>query len=202
MLVFILILFIIIAAVAIGGAIWVVSRIRRSAQGEKATRKAERLPFRWSYVILPLAILLLSIILTAYFYHLLPTEVAYHLKPEGSPDKWLSRGAIIAWMLTPQLFLTLVAGGITWGVTKLGIASRQPEGAWIKPERVLSFMGNMVALPQIILAFAMLDIFSYNSYQVHIMPLWIFALIVMGLGAIILGVFFILAMRQAWVATR
>ncbi len=63
-------------------------------------------------------------------------------------------------------------------------------------------MGNMVALPQIILCFAMLDIFSYNSYQIHIMPLWVFALIIMGLGGIILGVFFIRAIQQAWGATR
>ncbi len=63
-------------------------------------------------------------------------------------------------------------------------------------------MGNMIALPQIILCFAMLDIFSYNSYQVHIMPLWVFALITMGLGGIILGIFFIRAIRRAWGATR
>ena len=63
-------------------------------------------------------------------------------------------------------------------------------------------MGNMVALPQIILCFAMLDIFSYNSYQMHIMPLWVFALIIMGLGGIILGIFFIRAIRRGWGATQ
>ena len=56
-------------------------------------------------------------------------------------------------------------------------------------------MGNMIVLPQIILCFAMLDIFSYNSYQIHLMPLWVFALIVMGLGGMALGIFFILAIR-------
>lgn len=198
--IFILVLAIVIMAVIIGGAIWLASHAKHSLPVEKAakeTDKAERLPFRWSYIILPAATFILSIILTVYFYHLLPDEIAYNLKPGDSPDKRLSREAIIAWMLVPQLLLALVAGGITWGVIKLSIVPRQPEGARIKLERILSFMGNMVALPQIILAFAMLDIFSYNSYQVHIMPLWIFALIVMGVGAIILGVFFILAIRQA-----
>jgi hypothetical protein len=60
----------------------------------------------------------------------------------------------------------------------------------------------MVALPQIILGFAMLDIFSYNSYQIHLMPLWIFALIVMGLGGMALGIFFILAIRGVLGTTR
>jgi len=105
-------------------------------------------------------------------------------------------------MLLPQLFLTLVAGAITWGITKLSVLFRQSESTWVKPERILLLMGNMVALPQVILCFAMLDIFSYNSYQMHIMPLWVFALIIMGLGGVILGIFFIQAMRRAWRASR
>ena len=168
----------------------------------KQTTTEEILTFHWGYIILPVVILLLSIILTAYFYHRLPVEVAYHFQADGTPDRWLSRGAIILWMLLPQLFLTLLAGAITWGITKLSALFRQPEDTLIKPERILLFMGNMIALPQVILCFAMLDIFSYNSYQIHIMPLWVFALIVMGLGGIILGIFFMRAVRQAWIVTR
>jgi hypothetical protein len=48
-------------------------------------------------------------------------------------------------------------------------------------------MGNMIVLPQIVLGFVMLDIIIYNSYRIHLMPLWVFALIVMGIGGIILG---------------
>ncbi|MFQ5996896.1 MAG: DUF1648 domain-containing protein [Dehalococcoidales bacterium] len=157
------------------------------------------LSFRWRYIALPVAILLLSLILTAYFYHLLPTEVAYHFK-DGSPDKWMSRGAIIAWMLTPQFFLTLLAGAIAWGMTKLSTRFQQAAPRWA--EKLLSLMGNMIALPQLILGFAMLDIFSYNAYQIHLMPWWVFALIVMGLGGIILGIFFTLAIRQVWKTGR
>jgi len=161
----------------------------------KETATKETLPFRWRYIILPLAILLISIILIAYFYHQLPAEVAYHFEPDGSPDRWLNREMIIVWTLTPQLFFALLAGVITWGITKLGIPRRQIESNWLKPERTLSLIGNMIALPQIILCFAMLDIFSYNSYQIHIMPWWVFALIIMGLGGVILVVFFIKAIR-------
>ena len=63
-------------------------------------------------------------------------------------------------------------------------------------------MGNMIALPQVILCFAMLDIFSYNSYQIRLMPLWVFALIVMGLGTIISGIFFMWGLRQFLGAPR
>jgi uncharacterized membrane protein (DUF485 family) len=52
-------------------------------------------------------------------------------------------------------------------------------------------MGNLMALPQIILLFAMLDIFLYNAYQIKLIPFWVIALVVMVLGGIILGVYFI-----------
>ena len=109
MVIAILILFVIIATVAIAGAIWFIFYVRRLTQGESV----EGLPFRWSYIILPLAILFLSIALSAYFYHLLPAEVAYHFSSDGAPDKWTSREMTIVWVLTAQLLLVLLAGAIT-----------------------------------------------------------------------------------------
>ena len=187
-----------------GVVIWFAFHSRRFAQGEETASKAERaekLSFRWSYIILPIAILLLAIILAAFFYPQLPTEVAYHFKPDDSPDKWLSREMIMVWLLTPQLCLAILAGVIVWGITKLSILSSQTEGN-LRPERILSLMDNIIGLPQLIICFAMLDIFSYNSYGTHIMPIWIFALTIMGLGGIILGMLFVLAIRRAWRVTQ
>jgi hypothetical protein len=59
-------------------------------------------------------------------------------------------------------------------------------------------MGNMVALPQIVLGFAMVDIFVYNAYQIHLPPLWIFAVIFMVGGGIAIGVVFVRAIRWEW----
>ena len=154
------------------------------------------LVFHWRYVILPLVILILSVALVTYFFRLLPAEVAYHFEADGSPDEQMSRGMIILWALLPQFLLTLLSLAITWGIAKLGSLFRQAEGTGIDLNQVMLFMGNIVALPQVILCFAMLDIFSYNSYQTHILPLWVFAIIVMVLGAVILGLFFIRAIRQ------
>jgi hypothetical protein len=55
----------------------------------------------------------------------------------------------------------------------------------------------MVALPQIILTFAMLDIFLYNAYDIRLIPVWVFTTIIMALGAIILGIFFYQTIREA-----
>jgi len=182
------------------GAIWFVFHKRRLTQGGKITterEKAKGLSFRWSYVIVPLALLLLSIILSAYFYHLLPTEVAIHFKPDGVPDKWLSRGMTMVWALLPQLLFVLLATAIAWGVTKLSILSGQTGDTGVKLKRIVSLMGNLIALPQLIVCFAMLDIFSYNSYQVHIMPMWILLVAILGLATIALGIFVIFILSKA-----
>jgi uncharacterized membrane protein len=185
----ILVLAIVIIAGGLAGAIWFIWYRRRLTQGEKTTAE-EGLPFRWSYIIAPLAILLLSIILSAYFYHLLPVEVAVHFELDGTPDRWLSREMTMVLMLIPQLLLSLVAGAIAWGITRLGILPGQGE-------RIVLFMGNLVALPQLVVFFAMLDILSYNSYQTHILPMWIFLLVILGLVTVALGVFGVFILLRA-----
>jgi len=188
----------------IGGAavIWIILRQKGARNGQKPVKQAPAevspLAFRWRYIILPLVILLLSVVLVIYFYPRLPDEVAYHFQRDGSADMWLGRGMIALWLLLPQFLLAGVAGVLTWGVTKLMANTREPGSGGAGLAGVLPVMGNMVALPQIILCFAMVDIFSYNSYQIHLMPLWIFAVIIMVLGGIILGVFFLRAMWRVW----
>lgn len=184
-----------------GAVIWFIFRhgpATDSKQPSEPTSKVAPPVFRWRYIILPLTILLLSIVLVIYFYRLLPADVAYHFASDGSPDSWMSRGMAVLWTLLPQFLLTFLAVAVTWGTTKLNILVRQTMSAGINLQTLLVLMGNMVALPQTIICFAMLDIFSYNACQIRLLPLWAFALIVMGLGAIILGIFFVRVVRQVW----
>ncbi|MFH1032109.1 MAG: DUF1648 domain-containing protein [Chloroflexota bacterium] len=152
--------------------------------------------FRWTYILFPLIILFLTLAVTVYFYRLLPADVAYHFKTDGSPDKWLGRGAIVLIAILPQLFFTLLAWIVTWGITRLLARYKEFKSTGIKAESILLIMGNMVALPQLILFFAMLDIFSYNSYQIHLFPLRVLILIVLALGSVILVIFFIRTMSK------
>ena len=191
-------------SLACGAVMWLFLRSRRAARPDHPTAEtvAEAPAFRWRYIALPLVVLILTVAMVGYFYRLLPPEVAYHFQSDGSPDQWLNRSTIVLWALLPQFFLTILAGAITWGLTKLGSVSSDVAAIMAKLGRLLLVMGNMVAIPQVILCFAMLDIFSYNSYQVHILPLWVFALIVMVVGAIVLTVFFFQTVRQAWATPR
>ena len=191
-------------SLACGAVMWLFLRSRRAAGPDHPTVEtvAEAPAFRWRYIALPLVVLILTVAMVGYFYRLLPPEVAYHFQSDGSPDQWLNRSTIVLWALLPQFFLTILAGAITWGLTKLGSVSSDVAAIMAKLGRLLLVMGNMVAIPQVILCFAMLDIFSYNSYQVHILPLWVFALIVMVVGAIVLTVFFFQTVRQTWATPR
>ncbi len=200
MTVFVFILIVIfVVGLGFGATVWFFLRRRLQVEGQEPTKETppgESLPFHWSYIIAPLAILLLSIILSAIFYPRLPAEVGYHFGSDGTPDRWLSREMAVVLMLAPQILLTILAAVILRGVSKLGIISRQSEGLGIKPQRMLFLMGNIAVLPQLILGFTILDIFSYNAYQIHIMPMWVF-LLILGLSAITLGVFLVVFILKA-----
>jgi uncharacterized membrane protein len=156
------------------------------------TDPANKIRFRWIYIILPAAFLLLSLVLAAFFYHLLPAQIAYHLHGD-TPDRWMSRGVFISWMLIPQFLFTLLAFA-TVRIVLLGARYWPADSTPLRG--LLPVMGNMLALPQIILFVAMLQFFLYNAYHTKPIPLWIVALIILLLGGIVLAVFFIRTIRQ------
>ena len=140
-------------SLACGAVMWLFLRSRRAAGPDHPTVEtvAEAPAFRWRYIALPLVVLILTVAMVGYFYRLLPPEVAYHFQSDGSPDQWLSRSTIVLWALLPQFFLTILAGAITWGLTKLGSVSSDVAAIMAKLGRLLLVMGNMVAIPQVIL---------------------------------------------------
>ncbi|MCX6003930.1 MAG: hypothetical protein NTX46_05955 [Chloroflexi bacterium] len=154
--------------------------------------------FRWSYALLPLAILLISIIIAVYFYGKLPDEVVYNFKP----DEWLSRNTVMLWALIPQALLALLAIVIAWGTARLNALFKQIETSGIKIDTILMIMSNMVAIPQLILGFAMLNIFSYNAFQTRISSLWAFVLAIIVMGIVFLDIFFIRTIRKVWGASK
>ena len=147
------------------------------------------LSFHWGYIAFPLAVLLISVVLTLFFYGKLdPVQLAYRFKADGSPGAYISREALLILMLGVQALLVLMAGLLTWGIGRLRVFTRvDPSEFWVSPALVLGFMGNIFGIPQLILSFALLDIFTYNAYQLHLVPLWLFAVVVIVLGAIGIG---------------
>jgi hypothetical protein len=150
--------------------------------------------FRWKYVILPVAILFVAAVLALVFYFRLPAEAAYRFK-NGIPISWLGRGYLLVWALGLQAVFTLMALALTFMAT--AGARRMQMGETPLSRGLFSIMGNIVALPQIIFAYVMLDIFLYNANGTHLPLLWLFALAVMVLGGATLAVLFARALMQA-----
>jgi uncharacterized membrane protein len=149
--------------------------------------------FRWFYVALPVALFLVTIILAACFYPFLSPEVAYHFDGD-TPDKFLSRGGFIAWMIIPQFVFTVIAIAV---VRLVMLTSRNFPAGTSPLQDILPIMGNMMALPQLVIIFAMVSFFIYNAYQIKLISLWIFILIILVIGGIILALLFMRAIRRA-----
>lgn len=161
------------------------------------SEKTRRKGFRWSFVILPAVGLVLTLGSVIYFYGKLPDEVAYRFDSAGSPAGWLSRSQMLLWALIPQLLLTLLAIVIAVGARGISSLFQQAEAAGIKLDTILLIMSNMVVIPQLLLLFAILNIFSYNSFQTRISFVWGLAITIIVVGLVVLGFFFIRAIRKA-----
>lgn len=151
---------------------------------------------RWRYFIVPLVILALSLIITAVFYRQLPAETAVRFDLSGIPKVWFSRTTTVVLMLVPQVLLALVSLVVAWVTARFSDQLGLKQEASARLRYIMLFVSNAVALPQFVLFFTMLDIFSYNAYQQHILPMW---LLLAGLLLVVtaaLVVFITLAIRE------
>jgi uncharacterized membrane protein len=152
----------------------------------------KKMTFRWTYIALPLSLFVISAMLAAIFYRLLPEETAYHFI-DGVPDRWLNRGAIIGALVGPQA----VCAGLAFIIVRLAISGTRDYATDNVPvKNIVIAMGNMSALLQVILLFAALDIFLYNVYEIKLMPVWAFSMIFLVIAGAALGIFFIQTIRQ------
>ena len=143
---------------------------------------------------MPVAVLMVSVIAAISFFPFLPAVLAYSFIREAG-DSFAGRGAVIAWTVVPQFALVLLASGIVWAASKYTSRLSADEKSAILG-KAFNVMGNLMVLPQLLLAFAMLDIFVYNLFQTHLIPIWLFAVIVMALGGVYLGIFFVQVLRS------
>jgi hypothetical protein len=147
--------------------------------------------FHVKYFALPAAVLVLSLILIGVFYSKLPQETGWIFQEDGLPEKFMDKGMLVLWTAGIQVLLLLAALSITTGTAWIINRFGQSDKQGFNPKMIIIMMGNMLGMPQLIIFFAMLDIFSYNSYQLHVLPLWLIALLVLLAGGIIISIFFL-----------
>jgi uncharacterized membrane protein len=170
-----------------------------SAAGEaKANTPVKtELAFEWKYVTLPVIIFITSIIIAAMFFFQLPDEIAYRFTSGGAAESWMGRITITAIMLGLQF--VIIAMVVLIIRTIIGFAKTiEQSSPGFNPDRFMLLIGNIAALPQLVLAVIMFDIFSFNVVNKHVLSIWLLILIMAISGAIILSVFFI----RAFINTR
>jgi len=102
-------------------------------------------------------------------------------------------GVIVAALVGPQA----VCAGLAFVIVRLALSGTRYYATDNTPvKNTIIAMGNMPALLQVILLFAALDIFLYNTFEIKLMSLWAFSLIFLVITGATLGIFFILTFRQ------
>jgi hypothetical protein len=149
-------------------------------------------------VSVPLIILLISIVISLVFWPQLPPELAFRFGPSGIPVSYADSLIVAVLCLGFQAFI--ITGGWLIGFTIIRIAGSLfvMNRANIRTRRIALLVANMVILPQIIVAFIMADIFSFNVSGIHLMPLWTFTIIVMVIGAVAITFVLLRTLRRKY----
>lgn len=166
-----------------GGAAWLFSYTRALARQQKVEAKVERLPFRWRCVTLPLALCLVSLLVAAYFYpRLEETRIASHFNLRGQPDGWMGRQAFLATMLAIQFAF----GGVSLALVRWVSAWLRPGvPGQVSPSASQWLLGNLLAIGQLVVLYAMADTFWYNLHQAHLLPVWLFIIVAVILATLV-----------------
>jgi uncharacterized membrane protein len=167
---------------------------RPDAQIKSAEKSEIKTKVRWSYFILPVIILLISVFITIYFYSKLPDTVT--LRPDSDNSTGIGRSAAVLWAIVPQLLLTLISVVVTYGTTKISSLFRQASESGINLDTILMVMSNMVVIPQLVLIVAILNVFSYNSFGTHISFVWWVSLTIILAGIVFLSFFFVRVLQK------
>ena len=153
--------------------------------------------FEWKYVTLPMIIFITSIIIAAMFFFQLPDEIAYRFSSDGAAESWMGRVTVTAIMLGLQF--VIIAMVLLIIKTIVGFAKTiEQSSPSFNPDRFMLVIGNIAALPQLVLAVIMFDIFSFNVVDKHVLSIWLLILIMAISGAVILSAFFV----KAFISTR
>jgi uncharacterized membrane protein len=161
---------------------------------EKIKETPRKITLQWTQIMLPFGILFISLIIAAIFYGRMPQDIAYRFSG-GVVVSQLDRNFFVGWMLALQLVFTIFSAAIALLVTGAFRRMRLKESQVSRT--VFSLMGNMLALPMIMVFYAILGIFIYNLSGRALPALWGFALVVLVIGGIVMAVLFARAFAQS-----
>ena len=155
------------------------------------------LTFEWKYITLPMIIFIISIIIAAMFFFQLPDQVAYRFTSGGAAESWMGKIPLTGILLGVQFVMIVMVTIIIKAIVGFGKAIEQTSPNF-HPDRFMLLIGNIAALPQLVLAVVMFDVFSFNIIDKHVLSIWAIILVLAISSAVVLTVFFI----RAFIRTR
>ncbi|MCL2150110.1 MAG: hypothetical protein FWH51_04180 [Dehalococcoidia bacterium] len=179
-----------------GVAIWLLGRRRTPSPMAPKEKPAADVSFRLSYIALPGAVALVTIITLAALYPSLPAELAFRFSSSGTPQSLIGRELFIGLMIGAQCVVAGLAVAVAFSIS--GLARRLLTGspAPTRPRRIIWLMVNMLVLPQLLVAFVALDAAYYARNLTHVMTPWLFTLLTIGIGTLVLIVLFVLSFNE------
>ena len=192
----VIVLVFLIGLVLGGVGIWFFGRRRTAVQTTPVTKPETDLSFRLRYVVLPGTIALVTVIVLVALYPSMPSEVAFRFSSSGEPKGLMGRELFVGLMAGIQLIITGLSAAVAFGI--IGMARRilKDSPAHVDPGQIIWLMVNMLALPQVIIAFVALDAAYYASTSGHLMTPWLFSILAIGVGTIAIIILFALSFNK------
>ena len=161
--------------------------------------RPDPLKFRLSFIILPLIITLLTATLSVIYFSRLPEEIYYRFDTTGVPSgSAVVKGTFLIMMVGVQGLLLAVAYFATASIGRVQTFRDNAGNFWFNPTRLLTLIGNMPAIIQLIMGYVLVDAIFYALQSDHLMPLWLFAVITLVVGAILILIFGVPIVIQAY----
>ncbi len=150
-----------------------------------------RLVFRYRYILFPCLLALVCVILLMVFYNRMPAELGLRFASDGTPKTLMSKNAFVFLMLGIQIGIVAVASIISAIFLKIARSVTRNSPTSFDLSGFIAIMSNMLLLPQLILAYIMLDSFIYGIQGTHGISLLAFSLLTVGIGSIVIVILFV-----------
>jgi uncharacterized membrane protein len=152
------------------------------------TAKAPPSPFifRFRYVVAPLILAVFCLVIAIAFVSSLPSPLGFRFSGDGTVLTTTNKYAFIALMLAAQIICALAAWAIAWAIIMMGRHAFQTGQPQIPLDGYISLMSNMILLPQLILAYIMLDAFIYGTWARHLISVGLFSILTIAIGSLVL----------------
>lgn len=187
--------------------IWLNARLRKRQQGappqtdatpQSDTAIPQDAPvFRLRFVIVPIVLAALCFVAAVAFYSSLQSPIAYRFNADGEARNSMNAAGFVIIMAAMQIIGALIAWGTATIIIRMGHGAFKTSAPQFKLDGLITIMSNMILLPQIIVAYLMLDSFIYNVWQRHFIPATYFTIAAIIIGSAIIFVAFILLLSRA-----